>query len=255
MARKAAWEDAADLGPYAKSGRTSWGRVFVLVLLVGMATFVAAYYLPLYRAQQKLGEQYRELSQKSQSLADAASKTQAELKSVTAERDQLQTEHEQRESTKKTQGAELERVRADLSVKLDKLLKKGSAVIGAGPSGGSTLVALDAAALFLPLKLDVSPAGKVLLCDVAKGAHGLTLHVNGSMAEDATVPTAFEGSFSNPWTLSAARAAAVVAVLEDKCAVAGAQLSAVGNGKHDPFQAQLVSLKAPERIVIELRAR
>lgn len=255
MARKAAWEDASDLGPYAKSGRTSWGRVFVLVLAVGMGTFVAAYYLPLFRAQQKLSEQYRDLSQKSQGLSDAAQKAEAELKSVSAERDQLRAEHDQRENAKKTEGVALERVRTDLSTKLDKLVKKGSALVLGSAAGGGALVALDAAALFMPLKLDLSPVGKALLCDVGKSAQGLPLRINGSMAEDATVPAAFEGSFDNAWALSAARAAAVAAALEDRCAIAGASLSAVGNGKHDPFQAQLVSLKAPERIVIEIRSR
>src|SRR5450432_3317872 len=135
MARKAAWEDASDLGPYGKSRGTSWGRVFVLVLLVGMGTFVAAYYMPLYRAQQKLSEQYRDLSQKSQGLSDTAQKAQTELKSVTAERDQLRAEHDQHENAKKTESSALERVRTDLSTKLDKLVKKGSALVLGSTAG------------------------------------------------------------------------------------------------------------------------
>ncbi len=252
MARKAAWEDASDLGPYGKSRGTSWGRVFVLVLLVGMGTFVAAYYLPLYRAQQKLSAEYRDLNQKSQSLSDASTKAQTELKSVTAERDQLQAEHDKRESAKKTETDQLDRVRADLGTKLDKLSKKGSALVTA--NAGSALVALDAAAIFTPQKLDLSPAGKVLLCDIAKSAQGFSLRISGSMAEDATVPAGLEGSYGNPWALSAARAAAVAQSLEEKCSFAAAQLSATGNGKHEPLQAQLASFKASERIVIELRS-
>src|SRR5450432_642818 len=252
MARKAAWEDASDLGPYGNSRGTSWGRVFVLVLLVGMGTFVAAYYLPLYRAQQKLAEQYRDLSQKSQGLSDSSTKAQAELKSVTVERDQLQAEHDKRDSAKKTETDQLDHLRTDLSTKLDKLSKKGSALVTA--NAGSALVALDAAAIFTPQKLELSPAGKALVCDVAKSAQSFSLRISGSMAEDATVPAGLEGSFGNPWALSAARAAAVAQSLEDKCSFAAAQLSATGNGKHEPLQAQLASLKAPERIVIELRS-
>ncbi|HWZ92864.1 MAG TPA: OmpA family protein [Polyangiaceae bacterium] len=253
MARKAAWESASDLGPYGGSGGTSWGRVFVLVLLVGMGTFVAAYYLPLYRAQQKLSEQFRDLSQKSQSITDATQKAQAELKSVTAERDQLQAEHDKRESAKKTEGDQLERLRADLSTKLDKFLKKGSAVVAT--NAGSELVAVDATVLFTPQKLELSPAGKALLCDVAKSGQGFSLRVSGSMAEDATLPAGLDASDANPWALSAARAAAVAQALEEKCAVPAAQLSATGNGKHEPLQAQLANLKATERIAIEFRSR
>src|SRR5882757_451007 len=120
MARKAAWEQMSELGPYGKSAGTNWARVFVLLLLVFMATFIAAYYLPLYRAAQKLSEQFRELSQKSQGLSDASQKAQSDLKSVTAERDQLRAEHDQRERATKTEGDRLERLRADLSTKLDR---------------------------------------------------------------------------------------------------------------------------------------
>ena len=253
MARKAAWEDASDLGPYGKSRSTSWGRVFILLLLVGIGTFVGAYYMPLYRAQQKLAEQYRGLSQQSQSLTESAQKAQSDLKSVTADRDALRAEHDRRESAKKGEGDQLERVRADLSIKLDKFLKKGSAILA--PNGGSLLVALDGAVLFVPQKLDFSLAGKAALCDVAKGAQGFSVRVSGSLAEDATVPPGLAASFANPWALSAARAAAVTQLFEDKCGFAGGQLNATGNGKHEPLQAQLASLKAPERIVIELRSR
>jgi chemotaxis protein MotB len=253
MARKAAWEDAADLGPYAKRGGTSWGRVFVLVLVVGIGTFVAAYYLPLYRSQQKLSEQYRDLSQKAQTLTDTAAKAQADLKSVTSERDQLQAEHDQRESAKKSETDQLERLRSDLSAKLDKLVKKGSAAVTT--NAGSVLVGLDDAALFMPQKLDLSPAGKALLCDVAKNAQSLSIRVSGSMAEGATVPPALEASYGSAWGVSAARAAAVTTSLEDKCTFPAAQLTAVSNGKQDPFQVQLASLKAPERVTLELRAR
>ncbi len=251
MARKAAWEDASDLGPYGKSRGTSWGRVFVLVLLVGMGTFVAAYYLPLYRAQQKLGEQYRDVSQKSQGLSNAVTKAQAELKSVTEQRDQLQAEHDKRESTKKTDADQLDHMRADISTKLDKLVKKGSALV---TGTGTLIVALDAAALFAPQKLDLSAAGRALLCDVAKSAGSQSLHVSGWMADDAPVPPSLASSYGNPWALSAARAAAVAQSLEEKCSLAAAQITATGNGKHDPFQTQLASLKAPERIVIEIRS-
>jgi hypothetical protein len=118
----ARWEDFADsdMGPYAKPRGTRWGRVFTGLLVLGFGTFVAAYYLPLYRAQQRLNDQYRELSQKSSSLESNASKAQADLKTVSTERDQLQAEHDQRDSAQKTDASQQQRVRDALSAKLDK---------------------------------------------------------------------------------------------------------------------------------------
>src|SRR6188768_1509359 len=126
MARKAAWEDMADadLGPYAKSRGTRWGRVFGGLLFVAVATFVAAYYLPLYRSHQKLAEQYRELGQRSQGLSETVTRVEGELKTVTAKRDELQAEHDQRAHASKTTDEQRDRVRAALTVKVDKYLKK-----------------------------------------------------------------------------------------------------------------------------------
>src|SRR5450432_1936882 len=95
----ARWEDFADtdMGPYAKPRGTRWGRVFTGLLVLGFGTFVAAYYLPLYRAQQRLNDQYRELGQKSQSLEGNVSKAEADLKTVSAERDRLRAEHDQKD--------------------------------------------------------------------------------------------------------------------------------------------------------------
>ncbi len=168
MARKAAWEDLAegDLGPYGKSRGTRWGRVFAVLLLVAGATFVAAYYLPLYRAHLKLGEQYRELVQRSRGLSETVTKTQGELKAVTEARDQLQAAHDARENAKKSTSDQQERVRLALSSKLDKFLKKGSAALRV--DAGSLVVAFDSALLFVPQKLDLTPAGRALVCDVVK---------------------------------------------------------------------------------------
>src|SRR3954462_15969984 len=99
MARKAAWEDMADadLGPYAKSRGTRWGRVFAGLLFVAVATLVAAYYVPLYRAHEKLAEQYRELGQRSQGVSETVTRVQSELKAATEARDQLQAEQSARD--------------------------------------------------------------------------------------------------------------------------------------------------------------
>ena len=129
----------------AKSRGTRWGRVFAGLFFVVVATFVAAYYLPLYRAHQKLAEQYRELGQRSQGLSESVTKMQAELKTASEARDQLQADHDLRESARKTTGDQQERVEAALSSKLDKFMKKGNAALLV--SAGSLFVAFDSALL------------------------------------------------------------------------------------------------------------
>jgi chemotaxis protein MotB len=256
MARKAAWEDFADsdLGPYAKPRGTRWGRVLVGLLGVGVATFVAAYYLPLYRAHQKLDEQYRELAQKSQTLSDSVSKTNAELTVATKERDQLRAERDQRLSTQKGAALEQEGARATLASKLDKLVKKNAVAIV--ESGGTLLVALDSALLFQPQRLELAPTARGVLCDIVKGSGAKSLAVSASMSPGSAVPAPLSKSYANPWTLSAARAAAVAQALTEHCAFPPAQLSATGNGDHDPFATQLGASKLPlDRIELALTPR
>jgi chemotaxis protein MotB len=235
MARKAAWQDMADadLGPYGKSQGTRWGRVLAGLLFVAGATFVAAYYLPLYRAHQKLADQYRELGQRSQGLAETVSRVQGELKAATEARNQLQADHDLHESANKNSGEQQERAKAALSSKLDKYLKKGNAALLV--SGGSLFVALDSAILFVPQKLDLTPAGRALLCDVAKTGEAKALTVRASLAAGSVVPPALAASYPNAWALSAGRAAAVAQSLEQACAFPAAQLSATGNGNQQPL--------------------
>jgi chemotaxis protein MotB len=241
----ARWEDFADsdMGPYAKPRGTRWGRVFTGLLVLGFGTFVAAYYLPLYRAQQRLNDQYRELSQKSSSLESNASKAQADLKTVSTERDKLQAEHDQRDSAQKTDSSQQQRVRDALSAKLDKWIKKSAAAVV--PNGAGSIVALDSALLFQPQKLDLMPTASALLCDISKTGEAKSLTVSAALAPGSVVPAALAKTFATPWALSAARAAALAEALVDKCAVPAAQVSATGSADHDPFAVQLASSKLP----------
>lgn len=223
----------ADLGPYGKSRATRWGRVFGGLFFVAVATFVAAYYLPLYRAHQKLAQQYQELGQRTQGLAETVSKVQGELKSASEARDQLQAEHDSHESAKKVSGEQQERLRAALSAKLDKFLKKGNTALLV--NAGSLFVAFDSAALFVPQKLELTPGGRALLCDVAKTSEAKVLIVRASLAPGSGVPPALAGSYPNPWALSAGRAAAVAQSLEQACGFPPAQLSATGYGNQQPL--------------------
>lgn len=254
MARKAAWEDLADadLGPYGKSRGTRWGRVFGGLLFVAVATFVAAYYLPLYRAHQKLADQYRELGQQAQSLSDTSSKLKLELKAASDSRDQLQAEHDSRANAQKATTDQLERTRVALSTKLDKFVKKGNAALLA--SAGSLFVAFDSAVLFLPQRLDLSPAGRALLCDVAKTSEAKAFSVRAALAPGSVAPPALAVTYPTAWALSAGRAAAVAQTLEQGCAVPASALSATGNG-NQPLRPGLKLSGDPIELEIGLAAR
>ena len=243
MARKAAWEDLVDgdLGQHGKSPGTRWGRVFTGLLLVVGATFVAAYYLPLYRAHQKLGDQQRELTGRAQKVSERLNKTELDLTAMTAQRDQLQAEHDTLEREKKSVSERQERVRVALSSKLDKFVKKGTVAVVV--SGNSLFVALDGSLVFMPQKVDVTPGGRALLCDIATTSAAKSVAVRDSLAPGVSVPPALAASYANPWALSAARAAAVAQALHDACAFPASELSATGNGSDDPLATELKSLK------------
>jgi chemotaxis protein MotB len=253
MARKAAWQELADadLGPYAKSRGTRWGRVFGGLFFVAVATFIAAYYLPLYRAHQKLAEQYRELGQHSQGLSESASRVQGELKAALESRDQLQAERDSRESAKKSASEQQERAKGALSSKLDKYLKKGNVALFLNT--GSLFVAFDSALLFLPQKVDLSPTGRALLCDVAKTSEAKSLTVRASLAPAAGVPPVLPVGYASAWALSAGRAAAVAQALEQSCSFPAAQLSAIGYGQQ--LLAGLKPTGDPVQIEVGLSAR
>lgn len=256
MARKAAWEELAeaDLGPYAKSRGTRWGRVFAGLSLVVFGTFVAAYYLPLYRAHQQLDQQYQELSQRARGLTDSVVKAEQAMKTTAEERDQLKAEHDRSETAQQVVAASAERAKLALSSKLDKFLKKGNAALVI--DAGSLFVALDGPLLFLPQKLELTPTARLLLCDIAKTAGAKSLVVRASLAAGTVVPALLARSYPNPWALSAARAAAVADSLQVTCSVPESQLSAIGSGPNDALVTQLTSSKlSPDRVELQLAFR
>ena len=256
MARKAAWEEIAeaDLGPYARSRGTNWGRLFIALLFVAGATFAAAYYVPLYRAHQKLVDQYREQGARAQTLSEAVTRAELALKTTADERDQLRAQQDRAEGLKQSAALAVERARSALSSKLDKLVKKGSAAVVV--TGGSLFVALDSGSLFIPQKLELTAAGRALLCDIVKSGDAKALVVRGTLAPGATVPPALAGVYPSPWSLGAARAATVAQALQETCAMPVAQLSATSAGTSDPLALQVGALgPSGERVELEVTVR
>jgi len=203
--------------------------------------------VPLYRAHQRLADQYHELGQRSQGLAESVNKAQLDLKATIEQRDRLQAEQDQAASAKKTSSERQERLRSALASKLDKFVKKGTAAVAVHE--GTLVVAFDASLLFLPQKLDLNPTTRPLLCDVAKVGEAKAITIRASLLEGSAPPPALAKIYPAPWGLSAARAAAVAQGLQDACALPAAQLSATGNASAPALPALKVT---GDRVELEL---
>src|ERR1039457_2050089 len=80
-------DDLAAIGISPHRGR-GW-RILSGVLLVGTATFAAAYYLPLYRAHASLSREYRALQSQASAQHKQLTETLGTLKQISSERDKL----------------------------------------------------------------------------------------------------------------------------------------------------------------------
>jgi len=249
MARNPAWDDLDGLGNnFGRSSSGRWKTVLVLLFLIGAATFVLAYYLPLYRAHAALTAQHQALSGKAQANADALKQAQAELSTTKERRDELERERFQQDSAKKSALSKLELVKASLSSKLEKYSSKGQLAVTL--TEGRLFVSLPDSLLFAANKADVTAKGKAVLCDIAKSTAQNPLRV-GSVAGDAggAAPTLGD-DFESIWAFTAARAASVAQTLEG-CGVASSRLIAAGHGSTQPAVPK-EGQKFPARVDLEI---
>lgn len=216
------WQDDPDLaGLRPRRGNTPWGRILLGVLFVGCGTFALAYYLPLYRAHHALSDDHARLREKLESVEQTLTKTESDLKSVTAKRDELAASAEQEDAKRSKSSSDFGSVKDALATAADKAIKKKAAAVGTDASGAH--LALAATQLFSSGKLEVSGSGATLLCAVAKAAGSRSLHVTG-VSTDADVPAQLKTKYGTAWEYTAAAAAAVAETLHDKCSVPGTKL-------------------------------
>ncbi|XXX78417.1 hypothetical protein WMF30_06560 [Sorangium sp. So ce134] len=228
------------------SGFRRWVRLVPALLLVASATFVAAYYVPLHRAHVLLLEEQRKSNQRGKDLEQTLSQVRGELQQKTAQVEKLEAERKQTEDAKKSGLERIEQLKTELAAKLDKPIKKGVAAVAV--ADGQAFVVLPETAVFAPYKLDVSPQGRALLCQVAGAVAAIgqaPIRVGAVSGPPDQVPPVLLRDHPTPWALSAARAASVAQALQDACSVPGARLSAVGHAEHDPAGAALGESKLP----------
>lgn len=236
------------------SGFRRWVRLVPALLLVASATFVAAYYVPLRRAHVLLLEEQRKSNERGKDLEQTLSQVRGELQAKTAQLEKIEAERQQTEAAKKSSVERVEQLKTELAAKLDKQIKKGTAALAV--ADGQAFIVLPETAVFLPYKVDVSPQGRVLLCQVASTVAAVgpaPIRVGAVSGPPDLVPPVLQRDYPTPWALSAARAASVAQALQEACSVPGARLSAVGHAEHDPAGAALGETKLPaERVEISI---
>lgn len=219
---KSPWDDDS-VPSFArpKGGATRWGRVLIGVAFVIVATFVGAYYLPLFRAHDTLSAEHRRLTEQTQTLQRSLNQAQAELKTVKARRDELESAERDREAAKNGQSSDLESLRSDLRSKLERYTKKGTVEVGSRE--GHAVLALSDPAVFSAGKVEVSSGGKQLLCDVAKALGKKSFSVLAIDSSDKP-SAALASKYESVIEVRAARGAAVAEELTAKCDVDPAAL-------------------------------
>jgi chemotaxis protein MotB len=214
---KNTWEqldpDIAAMGLRAPRN-INWGRIVLGLVIVSCGTFVAAYYLPLFRAHQALIDEFTDATTKIQSMQTSLGETQAKLEDAKGERDALKAADSARDARLKEQAARAEALKAKLEGELGADAQKDRAL--ARVVEGHVEVALSARLLFPPHNLSVNAKAGSLLCRLAKAAPALSfVRAGGSSKERPNFM--LKAKYSDPWSLGAGRAAAVVGHLEDKC--------------------------------------
>lgn len=220
------WEDVDDdLAALAgrPRGKLSVKRIWPQLLGIAGLTFATAYYLPMHRAHRALTTQHAVALQRGDGLERELKQAQADLREAKERGDELAAKVDAADAQAKQRADALKSLKERLESALSKPVKSGAVGIdGGGP--GVVVVSIEPDQVFLPNKLDVSPKGKDLICDVARAAGDRELNVSATTAARELAPPTLRVALRNRWALGAAKAAAVVDTLEKGCRVPVARL-------------------------------
>jgi hypothetical protein len=205
------------------AGPLRWGRILTGVLVVGCATFAAAYYVPLRSAHEMLTARFAELQSKVDTSSRAAEDARGRAKELDDKMQALQsklTAVEQRE----TAGADGSRaIQSALESKLQKPIASEQVVVGMAKA--QSVVSLSLGSLLTRGKLEVSPAGKVNLCSVASASNDHAVRVV-ALAAKKDIPAALAAKLKTPLEYNLAVAELVTKTLLEQCKLAPTKLSA-----------------------------
>ncbi|HEU4583738.1 MAG TPA: hypothetical protein VFS67_36020 [Polyangiaceae bacterium] len=208
----------------ARSSARRW-RFASGFLFFGALTVVAGYYLPLRREAARLRAE--------------ADRSRGELEQARAELKQLLERPPAAapaaapgglDSTARAR-ARIERLDARLRERFGELARGQQLSVARASDRMS--VAIANAQLFSGSSLEVSAAGRALLCDVAQTVMAEfegQLRITGYYGKPRITEPALSKRYASPWELSAARAARAVDVLVRDCHAPAERFLAVGYG-------------------------
>lgn len=210
----AADDDLAALGVPKHRGR-AWRVLFVLVL-IGTAAFVLAYYLPLYRAHAALSAEFQRLAHEHAQTRADLKLTLASLERVTKERDALQAAASAEQSRTQAGAQRLEQLQWQLDPKLKGDLKDKAVELDRDAK--ALRVRLNARRYFTPDLSDLNAVGEKLVCSALAPLSvipNLAVEVH-SVAEPDVAPRAAK---SGAWRRASTRASNAAEWIVNDCGV------------------------------------
>ncbi len=216
--------------------RGGWLGWLLLVLFVaGAAAFVWYVYLPLRKERATLHTELAELDQKNLSTGRKLSESEAALSQLKLAQEQLSGQLVQTRAEKENIEAELKRLQAELTAKLEPEIQAGN--VHVVRRGNDLVVDLADQILFESGKSEVLDSGKRVLGQVAPTLAQLrdfTVQVAGHTDSARVVNPATQERFPTNWELSTARATNVVRYLQESGQVPGDHLVAMGFAEYRP---------------------
>lgn len=210
--------DSIDEIATISSHRGRGWRIFSVVLFVGAATFVAGYYLPLYRAHLALVDKFRGLSREANTQRAQLTETIDTLKQVAIERDGLSASSRKEQEASSARAAQVESIERELRSQLKKFI--GPAKLGMEQQKGKILFTLASPALVAKTGGTLTDAGKSVLCVIGAGAKSadLGIQVHSALAPGIDTKAA-------EWLTSALRGGNAAQQLVGKCGVESNRVS------------------------------
>lgn len=224
---RARWEriDSIDESA-ALAGKHNRGwQIFSLVLLVAMATFAFAFYLPLYRAHAALGNEYRALSKDATTQRGQLEQTLGALKNVTSERDSLSHVAEAKVDDRQAITGKLDGLEQQIRTQNKKLVDAKLLKLEKIP--GKLRCLLSSPALVAANGSALTEAGKSVTCSIAKIASGA-----GAAIDVTSTPFPNARRKTPDWQLAAVAVGTTALALTDKCQFAPRTVN-VQPGQHN----------------------
>jgi flagellar motor protein MotB len=219
-------DDLAAIGISPHRGR-GW-KILSGVLLVGTATFAAAYYLPLYRAHSSLSREYKTLQSQASAQRQQLTETLDALKQLSSERDRLSEIAGKLQATRNTLTPQAESLERDLQVPLKKFVSTGKLQIRRRSEKLS--ITFASPTFIAAAGAELTDAGKKAICLIGGVIKSADVHVDVKGYTAATPTKSGTG-----WQSALLRAGNVAQLLSESCGVDASRIEAhTGNPMPGP---------------------